>query len=144
MNGVITYRGVTYYLDKLSSHERIFCEQDMVHSCTSKILAYWSKRFSFGGDVMDIKKYFDIPLSTKTPKKHWYSCGATLNPAWDFWVNHFPTFEKYKKEFGEDKEWLDYCVYIATKTNSLEAFNNVKENAEIVFDELRKFRNDLD
>lgn len=139
---IIQYGDSVYYLDKLTSYRHIVCKQDVEKSRTSNIIAYWTKEFHFGGDVLDLRSTFNIPISIPIPKKHWYSSGTTLNPAWDFWLNHFPTFEEYKKEFGEEKTWIDYCVYVAEKTNSVDNFNHVKKNAEFVFKRLEKIENE--
>lgn len=135
---VIDYGLSTYFLDQITSVKRIYCGQNYKKTNTSRIIGYWSKEFHFGGDILDIRREFEIPICVEVPKKHWYSFGFKSNPAWDFWVNKFPTFSSYREQFGEDKEWLDYCKYIAEKTNSIEQFNDVCKQAQVVIDHLKE------
>ena len=100
---------------------------------------YWSKRFHLGGDTLDIRNDFEIPFSL--PARKWQFFGGDLNPAWNFWDKELPTFEDYKKTVNNpEASWLDFCQFVAEKTNSVKEYERCKENAQFVLDRLRELK----
>lgn len=145
---VITYGNKRYFLKKLTSTENIYCTEDkrglsfLENEKFNTCLCYWTKKYNFGGDVLEIKRYFEFPKFNYLPKKHWWSKSKKeITPEFLFWSKEFIVFKEYKKQFGEDKTWIDYCKFVAEKTNSVKQFEEVCENSKIIEDTLKEMEN---
>lgn len=141
---IITYGNTDYFIDKITSIERICCRCDLEKYRSRKgfdFPMYWSKRFHLGGDLLDIRFDFEIPFSLPKRSK-WQIFGGNLNPAWKFWKEELPTFEDYKKTVNNpEADWLDFCQYVAEKTNSVKEYEKCKENAQFVLDCCKALKN---
>ena len=83
----------------------------------------WSKEFSFGGDKLEIETSFFVPSKLSLFKS---------NPIYHK-IKRGWKFSKYKEEFGQDKEWLDYMRYVAKETNTeKELEETISKSKEIV------------
>ena len=146
VNNIITYGNTDYFIDKITSVERICCRCDVEKWKRRRgydFPMYWSKRFHLGGDILDIRSDFEIPFSL--PARKWQFFGGDLNPAWKFWDKELPTFEDYKKAVNNpEASWLDFCQFVAEKTNSVKEYEKCKEHAQFVLDRLNELKKERD